>query len=211
MAKLKYKYLNKLNNVFFDFKFEFTLLEDIIPKKFETRNNNKLVHPPHSTSYFILNYLKTEEISNFINYSEYHNFIDIGCGYGRVLLFFRRFFESKKINYNLNGIELEKILIKKARKNTRKYSNISILQGDAMNINYPDKSIIFLFNPFDRLTLGKFIDKLQNSKKNYLVIFWGHNKFEIFPHLDEVKIFNVLHPFNTNNSKLLMYKILSNK
>jgi SAM-dependent methyltransferase len=170
---------NKVTNLFLDLWYHRKILEDIIPRD-HIKLRDQILHPPHSTSYFALNKITSGNIYKEINFRSYNNFYDIGCGYGRVLLYFDRFFEKLKLRYSIYGLELNEEIFLKLTKNI-KNSNIEILNEDALKFNFHNNSIIFLFNPFDKPTLVNFINKIIESKLRICIVFWGHNKFECFP------------------------------
>ena len=115
---------NKVTNLFLDLWYYQKILEDIIPRS-HMKIGDHIIHPPHSTSYFAMNKITSGNISKEINFMSYNNFYDIGSGYGRVLLYFDRFFEKLKLRYSIYGLELNEEIFMKSTKNT-KNSNIEI-------------------------------------------------------------------------------------
>ncbi|WP_162532078.1 class I SAM-dependent methyltransferase [Candidatus Scalindua japonica] len=100
-----------------------------------------------------------------IDHTKY-NFIDIGSGKGRVLLM--------SIRYNFRrivGVEFSKKLHETAKRNIENYSKklgkkecIELFNCNALEFHFPiEPSIIFLFNPFKRAIMERFITNLQQS------------------------------------------------
>jgi SAM-dependent methyltransferase len=174
-----FRVLNKLTNVFLDIFYQGKILEDIVPRK-HIKFGKSTLHPPHSTSYFVLNQITKGNISKEIGFEMYNNFYDIGSGYGRVLLYFNRFFQKQALNYSIYGLELQEDIFLRCKNNTKK-NNLEIINANALKFHFKSDSIVFLFNPFDRSTLEAFVGNIKSSNKRICVVFWGHNKFEHFP------------------------------
>jgi SAM-dependent methyltransferase len=177
--------INRTLNLMQDLLLSGNFLDDIIPKKF-VKINNKLLHPPHSTSYFILRKITSKRIVENINFINYDNFYDIGCGYGRVLLFMNKFFSKQLLILKLTGIEFEKEIACKCINNVRN-EKIIIINDDALKVDYRDNSIFYLFNPLNEQDLELFINKVE-TLENFLIVFWGHNKFHLFDKFNPVVI-----------------------
>lgn len=95
-------------------------------------------------------------------YTKKYDFVDIGCGKGRVI------FVAESAGYDhLAGIELDEELIKEATNNLRQYllkrkfSDITFIHANALTYRYKDKSTVyFLFNPFNEEILRRVLDKI---------------------------------------------------
>ena len=86
-----------------------------------------------------------------------HSVLDIGCGKGLVL----RFFKSLKFD-TVSGIEYEKRLCHIARKNLKSAAGkIKVYRADAAEFSmYENYDTFYLYNPFDGKTLEKCADKI---------------------------------------------------
>ena len=115
-----------------------------------------------------------------IDYQEY-DFVDIGCGKGRVLLVASSFpFRS------IYGIELSQPALKIAEKNIKTYRsanqkcfNIHIRNVDARYIE-PDiqNTVYYCFEPFDKFILGTVLTKISSKLRGrgkviYFVCIWS--------------------------------------
>ena len=114
-----------------------------------------------------------------INYQEY-DFVDIGCGKGRVLLVASSFpFRS------ILGIELSQPAFEIAEKNIRTYRcadqkcfNIHIRKADARHFEpYVANTVYYFFRPFDTVILTAVLTKLSSKlrgqgKMVYVVCIW---------------------------------------
>jgi SAM-dependent methyltransferase len=115
-----------------------------------------------------------------INYQEY-DFVDVGCGKGRVLLVASNFpFRS------ICGIELSPPAIEVAQKNVRIYRrgeqkciNIYILNADARHFEPPlTNTVYYFFEPFDLSTLDAVLTRISSKlrgqgKRIYVVCIWS--------------------------------------
>jgi len=89
-------------------------------------------------------------------------FFDLGCGDGRVICFIARKHVSKVV-----GIELSRVFSDKARLNAGRLrgrrSPIEVRCGDAVEQDYTEGTVFFLFNPFGPRTLEAVLKQVQQS------------------------------------------------
>jgi SAM-dependent methyltransferase len=107
------------------------------------------------------------------NLAASHQFFDVGCGRGRVLVM-----AAEAGFKNVVGVEIDPELVRDAEENLKRYSSSSkvnlplILNGDARSIKYPDKpTVYFFFNPFSEVILSEVLTKIlrQGAADNYFV------------------------------------------
>ena len=93
-------------------------------------------------------------------------FYDIGCGDGRVLCYVARKRISKVI-----GIELSPAVAAQARKNATelrgRVSSIEVRCGDAVEMDYSDGTVFFLYHPFGPGTLHAVLDRIRKSVERH--------------------------------------------
>lgn len=116
-----------------------------------------------STSYWIL-----DEIFKDAEFTEDDKFIDVGCGKARVLAYLL----NKKFPGKLYGIELNDTVAEYAKKWTSKYSNVTIMNGDAFEIDYNAYNILFLGRPFEPEFFKKYITKLEDELTHPVTIYY---------------------------------------
>ena len=141
-----------------------------------------------------------------INYQEY-DFVDIGCGKGRVLLVASSFpFRS------ISGIELSRPALEIAEKNIRTYRsadqkcfNIHIRKLDARCFE-PDiaNTVYYFFEPFDTVVLTAVLANLSSKlrgqgKMIYVVCIWRDLS-------SVVKLFE-MHGFQTIRTQIMLFSI----
>lgn len=83
-------------------------------------------------------------------------FIDVGSGKGKACFYaaprFRR----------VIGVEYAGELVAEARRNQQRagYANVEFVHADAAHYDVPQEpALVFLFNPFDAVTLGHFLER----------------------------------------------------
>ena len=156
-------YCNKLENIFDnkkDKKICGCSLVKYVPSLYR---ESKGATGSESTHYYFLN-----QIFNGADFNEKHNFIDIGCGKGRVLAFLT----LKNANWNINGIELNHDVASFAKNWTDKYDNITIIEGDAFECDYSKYDILSLGRPFETQAFIKFVSKIENEITHPIMLYY---------------------------------------
>lgn len=95
-------------------------------------------------------------------------FIDVGCGKGRVLAYM----VSKGYPCSLTGIELNAEVAAYAQKWSKKYENITVMNGNAFELDYNKYTVLFMGRPFEPETFYKFIGKLESELKHPIKFFY---------------------------------------
>lgn len=115
--------------------------------------------------YSALNYASISSILSLLKPSIDEVFFDIGCGRGRVVSCAARLNIKKVI-----GIETDMLLAKDAQQNAarlrQRRAPIEILCCDAVQADYREGTIFYLYNPFGSTTLGRVLDKLDRDLMN---------------------------------------------
>lgn len=131
----------------------------------------------HATIYMPASFDLLEEIFDHIDISNYHHFIDLGCGKGRTLCVAANY-GCKKVS----GVELSKKLCDAAVENlihtSKKLPSLlyDIKNNDAFYYPIPtDTDCIFLFNPFDEIIMSGVVQHIIQSiclqSRNITVIY----------------------------------------
>ncbi|MGE0568097.1 MAG: class I SAM-dependent methyltransferase [Bacteroidia bacterium] len=132
-------------------------------------HNSESQFPYQACAHYVLNKV-FDQIKPYLDYQ----FIDIGCGKGRVLLVAQKYGFSSII-----GIEMSKELTTLANIEIDKFGqsnskvNIQAFCENAIYFDYPNRdSVVFLFNPFDANMLEKSLNTLlQKNKKEIILVY----------------------------------------
>ena len=105
--------------------------------------------------------IKSDASINFLLKTE--AFMDIGCGYGKVIFFYKIFFKK------LYGVEINKTVFQKLKKNfSNDLRKVSLINENYFSILIPKEvGFFYLFSPFHLDELyNDLIDSLINHSKN---------------------------------------------
>lgn len=109
-------------------------------------------------------------------------FYDIGCGKGRILILANYYGFTK-----ISGVEFAPELLEKAKENIARYelnkkvkTSIRLHEADACNFIFPDgKKIFFLFNPFGKQVMERFLaNPVFNKQKEEILLIYLNPVFE---------------------------------
>ena len=78
--------------------------------------------------------------------------VDVGCGEGRVI----NFWLSQGWQNRMIGLEVVEAVAERTRTRYRKYTNVSIVTGDALANLPPNGTLFFLYNPFPEDVVARF-------------------------------------------------------
>ena len=133
--------------------------------------------------------IKTDASIKF--YSKKEAFMDIGCGYGKVIFFYKIFFKK------LYGVEINKTVFEKLKKNfSNDLKKISLINKNYFSILIPKEvGFFYVFSPFHLDVLyNDLIDSLinhskNNNKKIFVILgnkrcleFFLQKKFKVISH-----------------------------
>jgi SAM-dependent methyltransferase len=124
--------------------------------------------------------------------------VDVGCGRGRVI----NWWLSQGLSNRMVGIELDENIATETRHRLRRFDNVEIIAGDAVEQLPQDASLIYLYNPFDARVMHTFKsrvkDILVHSNRNVTKLIYLNckhlNVFEQDPHCS-IKKGEALYPF----------------
>ena len=161
--------------------------------KFNFSDNDLMTDNLPCPYYFLFKIKKALKNQNF------YNFLDLGCGSGRVIDFFNKSFPIK----NLIGIEYFNNQFEYCEKIFQDKKNIKIVQADFTKSDFfqYNADCYFFNDPFKKnLEFIKCVEKIINfslNKKQSLLIFVNHNKKII----DELKNIRCRESFYVSNIK----------
>lgn len=117
-------------------------------------NNIDGAYPAQNLSYIYLN-----ELIKVIDCNSEDIFVDVGCAWGRLLAFLRN---KTKIKQFI-GVEINKKIADRAQHYFKKQPDVTILNGDILEVFPEEGTVFFLFNPFDENYLSLFLERVENS------------------------------------------------
>jgi len=121
--------------------------------------------PVQSISY---PYLK--ELIARVDFGNDEIFVDVGCAWGRLLGYMRSHTQIKKFV----GVELNEDVSKCAQRIFCDDPNITIITGNIIN-NLPlEGTIFYLFNPFDKTVLERFLKEIEDKIHHPIKLMYLH-------------------------------------
>lgn len=104
-------------------------------------------------------------------------FYDLGCGYGRVVLWGALLSDAQ-----FRGIDLVPQRLAPARRAARRLAlaNVQLLQGNVLSTRFDDGNLFFLFDPFFRETLrrvGLRLARIARNRPIRIASHWQSNHF----------------------------------
>lgn len=119
--------------------------------------------------------------------------VDVGCGRGRVL----NWWLSQGWRNRMIGVELDPEVASEVRKRLKRFSNVQIITGDAVELTPAEATICFLFNPFNRDVVERWHKALlaRHVGERLTVVYVNCHHLDVFRAADRWSI-NVLpkHP-----------------
>jgi SAM-dependent methyltransferase len=109
--------------------------------------------------------------------------VDVGCGKGRVLNWWLDEYPTNRIV----GIELDSQIAASTRQRLRRFENVAVITGDALDILPPKGTIFYLFNPFDEDVMRKFSRRLLDGaveRRDYVVLYYNPVHVDAFASVD---------------------------
>jgi len=104
------------------------------------------------------------------------SFIDVGCGAGKVLIYWALLNRRARIQQSISGVDISSKLIRAAEFNTEKLSiQAKLFTGDILgDINvqkhFGSKSLtVFIYNPFGEGSLRKMLKRLETNNPLTLI------------------------------------------
>ena len=158
------------------------LIKGYTGNRFNFSNHDEKTDNLPCPYYFLFKIKKT------LNGIDFKNFIDLGCGSGRVINFFNKNFSNR----NIIGIEYFDKQYNYCKKIFEKEKNIKIIQGDFNELDFfqYNADCYFFNDPFkSHLKSAKFIERIINhhlNKKKIIFVFINSNE-EFIKKLNNIK------------------------
>lgn len=105
--------------------------------------------------------------------------VDIGCGKGRVI----NWWLHSGCRNRIIGIELDEEIANRTRQRLRKYKNVTIIAGDAIQNIPADGTLFYLFNPFTADVMEAFkvhLMSLFDKDHDITILYYRCNSVDVF-------------------------------
>lgn len=150
--------------------------------RIETQYSHLGAHDTENTDYLTLEKIFKDKYK--IKASDI--IVDIGCGKGRVI----NYILSLGLNNKLIGIEIDEDIAIKTQNRLKKYPNITIISGNAIEKLPSNATLLYMFNPFGADIMEKFkaILEIIYQNKGISVIYLNPVHVNIFYNDDKWSI-----------------------
>ncbi|HOD02485.1 MAG TPA: class I SAM-dependent methyltransferase [Clostridiales bacterium] len=171
-------------------------------KRLETKHQSEGAKDTQSTDYRLLG-----PIFEKVVLTSKDKFVDVGCGQGRVLSYL---LTEKDFKGELVGIELSTEVAVFTKKRFDGYSQVEIINKNAVESIPADGSVFYLFNPFDGTVLKAFLDSFEKTVKNQAILIYAvpvhHTEFDGREKFSLVETFAVKREFMEYDAQIAIYK-----
>ena len=120
-------------------------------------------------------YWNLDEMFKDAQFTEEDSFVDIGCGKGRVLAWWL----GKKLPGKCTGIELDPFVAGVAKKWLSRYpeERVRLIEGDALKQDYSEYTIIYIFRPFTKEFLIRFLERMEAQLTHPIRFYYMTDQF----------------------------------
>ena len=147
-------------------------------KKSPDKEEQDFTEPRSTTCLQLINMIFEIKINKLTRYHSCREaFMDIGCGYGKVIFFYKIFFKK------LYGIEINKSVFKELKQNfPNNPKKVSLINNNFFSITIPKEvGFFYLFSPFYSYKLyNNLINTLIGFSKTYnkkIFVILGNKRF----------------------------------
>ena len=117
--------------------------------------------------------------------------VDVGCGKGRVINWWLYNGHENKIV----GLELDPVIGEQTKRRLRKHTNVTIIDGNAIDNLPHDGTVFFLFNPFNAPIVENFKHRLSAmlpSQRGVQIYYYNPKHLDCFANDSSWKIEQLL-------------------
>lgn len=120
-------------------------------------------------------YWNLDELFKNTTFTANDHLADIGCGKGRVLAWWL----GKKLPGKCTGIEFDPYVAGVARKWLKRYpeERVRLIEGNALEQDYDEYTIIYIFRPFAKEFLIRFIERLEAQLTHPIRLYYMSDQF----------------------------------
>lgn len=158
-----------LLNTFLDLRYSGRSLNGNIKTSYKKMGANDIYHTKYSALPLIF---------RFVPVNKDDVLVDVGCGKGRVIIYWL----SRRYRNKIVGLEIDKKIAVRTSKYFTKYKNVTIIPGNAIS-NLPENGTIFYFyNPFSKEIVKQFEVTLaaMYQRKPITIIYYNPKSIDVF-------------------------------
>lgn len=137
-------------------------------------------HDPEEDYYRVENspYKALERVFAGVEIRDDDLLVDVGCGPGRVI----NFWLSKNRRAKMVGLEMNPEVGQATGERLRKYPNVEIIIGDAVENLPPETTLIYLYNPFKAKHVRRLADKAGRleRRQELRIVYYDAEHLEVF-------------------------------
>jgi hypothetical protein len=105
--------------------------------------------------------------------------VDVGCGKGRAINWWLNHYQSNRII----GIEIDKVVAIWTRNRLRRWKNVSIVAGDAVENLPHDGTVFYMYNPCNEPWVVAIRDRLKclfSERRGMTVFYYNCDHVDVF-------------------------------
>jgi len=104
--------------------------------------------------------------------------VDVGCGKGRVI----NYWLSQKLPNQIFGLEIDPSLASATARQFSGYSNVKVIQGNAIANLPPNGTIFYFYNPFNEEKVSEFEQKVHaiTGNNQVKIIYYNPKSLNVF-------------------------------
>ena len=127
------------------------------------KDHTEEVHASQPSHYRVL-----EKVFRKSHFTEDDSILDVGCGKGRILAYFTEMgFKGK-----LTGVELRRYIVAVCKQWTRAYPNIQVIEGNVLDLNPNEYTVMVMYNPFGEDVLLKLLEKMEQTLTHPIQLYY---------------------------------------
>lgn len=155
--------------ILIDSKYSKKILRGNLKTAYKHLGANDVYHTKYSVMPLIFRYIPIDKKDVLV---------DVGCGKGRVI----NYWLFRKLKNKIIGLELDPEIAKQTKNHFLKWSNVTIMQGDAIKNMPKDGTIFYFYNPFTEEVVREFEKSIARIYKNkpITIIYYNPKSVHVF-------------------------------
>lgn len=132
------------------------------------KEHTEEVHASQPSHYRVL-----EKVFCKYQFTPEDSILDIGCGKGRILAYFTEMgFKGK-----LTGVELKRDVVAVCKQWTKAYPNIQVIEGNVLELDLNEYTVMVMFNPFGANVLLRLLEKIEHELTHSIQLYYLSDQY----------------------------------